>query len=478
MKTRQILFSICVGLVAWLGFSHGRMTHDTVVAASPRAASVAPPVVALAEGCVANVQVSNIERVEIGSVSETFLVKWTTTSVCVQSFNVTLAIKRSDGSTRDETQKFDSNIRQGLFKLLGKRDDKLTTQATATVKASGTLAAKTNESKVLNVVTTATQGGAVGSNPTPKPTVAPTFRLSGQVRLKKEGTPVEGATISFELLNNNERKAPQPVETNAQGRWTQDQFPLGTKVRVTAFKTFLVTEPAAREATQTTTVDFVMALPDGNKPAPAAATFSVKGTAKLDSPQGQTPLAGATVTFSVFNNPNGIAQPNVPGPVTTQSDGSWPQNGFTVGVTYRAQIAKPGIVFGLGTTNFTSNTAGQLITDLGFIGTSKTPPPPPSGTFSATGDTVKKANGVISPLAGVIVSFQIANANNVPQPNLPGAVISGANGKWTQSGFSVGVLYRVTASKVGLTFPNGSPTFQSNTNGQVVQVEAMTGQGK
>ncbi len=480
MNTRQIFFLICVGLVAWLGFSHGWMTRDAVVAA---------PIAA--EGCAANVQVNSIERLEIGTVSETFLVKWATTSGCVQSFNVTLTIRRSDGSTRDETQKFEGSVRQGLFKLLGKRDDKLTTQATATVRASGILAAKATDAKALNTATAAPLGNGTGSN-NPKP--APTFRLSGQVRNKKEGNQIQGATITFELLNNNERKAPQPVETNAQGRWTQDGFPVGTKVRVTAVKRFLVTEPVAQVVTQTGAVDFVMFSPDSNKP--AALTFSVKGIAQLNSQKGQTPVAGATVTFFVIN-PNGVAQPNVPGPVTTQADGSWPQNGFTVGVSYQARVAKSGINFGSASANFTGNTAGQTITDLGFIGSpatgptptpkaAPTPPPPtplptptpaPGGVFSAKGKAVSKApDGSLLPIAGCAVTFQILDAKNISQPKLPGSVTTQANGQWTQSGFSVGVLYQVKISKTGVLFQFNTQNLFGNSNGQSVTLPAFGGQ--
>ncbi len=447
MKTQQIFFLICVGLVAWLGFSHGRMTNESVMAASVAATGVA--VAAAAEGCPISVQAISIERVEIGTVSETFLVKWATPSVCVTSFRVTLNIRRADGSTRDETQNFAGSARQGLFKLLGKRDDKLTTRATATVNASGLLAAKATQSKALNIVTGAPVGPGTGSN---NPTPVPTFSLRGQILNSQTGGPLAGVTLEFETVGSPLRKS--SVETNNQGRWTQDGFLVGKQVRITASKRFFVIEPATRTASEGGVVQFSGRPNEIGAPAPtpAAATFSAGGQAKVDNlSQGtQTPLPGATISFKVLNAKPG--QANVPGPVTTGKDGKWSQSGFTVGsFTYQATITKSGVTFGFSTANFGSST-GATVGDVGFLGTIPgTPAPAQPFAASGTVNFFSSSQGTATPLAGATITFRLKNPN-AGAANVPGSVTTQSNGNWSQSGFTGGVLYIATCTKTGVFF--------------------------
>lgn len=336
---------------------------ETVIA--NRAAAPA----AVAESCRPQASITSIERVDIGTITESFLVRWDTTSPCVTSFEVSLTVTRADGSQRSDKRKFDRGARSAVFKLAGKRDDNLTKAAKAVVTATGVLAAKGSLVQNLGIAPGVGSGGAQAKAPTPAP--IPTFKIQGKVINAQNGTPLTGAEIFFDVVGGGGRVS--STKSDSLGRWEQGGFPIGKKARVTAFKPFFIIEPAELLVDENTGIAQFTARPsnNGSKSAPTPAqTFTAGGRAVVNSlSQGtQTPLPGATISFTLLNTKPGQAK--APGPVTTQKDGRWSQSGFTAGFTYQARISKSGVAFNIATANFASSN-GQPVNDVGFIGTVK-----------------------------------------------------------------------------------------------------------
>jgi hypothetical protein len=101
---------------------------------------------------------------------------------------------------------------------------------------------------------------------------------------------------------------------------------------------------------------------------------------------------------------------------------------------------------------FVTSTSNASIS--GTSGTFSIIAPLPLVTFSAGGTASNKTGG----LSGVIMKFNRISGTGT----VPGTVKTGTNGIFSQSGFTVGTMYKVTPSKTGYTFTPASVTF---TNG-------------
>jgi hypothetical protein len=369
MQNRLFWFGLLAVSAVGFGWGYTRPTQPALAAPAHAITNHVGATAAVAESCRPQATINSIERIEIGSITETFRVRWGTTSPCVDSFEVSLLVTRADGSQRSDKRKFDGGARSAEFRLAGKRDDNLTKIAKAVVNATGVLAAKGGMVQDLGIAPGVGSGGNQSSAPTPPP--IPTFKLQGKVINAQNGTPLAGVELFFDVVGGGRRVS--STKSNSQGRWEQGGFPIGKKVRVTAFKPFFTIEPAELLAGEDSgIVQFTARSSNaGANPTPTPQqTFTAGGRAVVNSlSQGtQTPLPGATISFTLLKAKPG--QANVPGPVTTQKDGRWSQSGFTTGFSYQARISKSGVTFNISTANFTSST-GQTVDDVGFIGTVK-----------------------------------------------------------------------------------------------------------
>ncbi|MGE0128891.1 MAG: hypothetical protein AB7U82_12495 [Blastocatellales bacterium] len=373
-QNRLFWFGLLALSAVGFGWGYTRPTQPALAAPGHANANHVGAHAAFEEGCRPEASITGIERIEIGAITETFRVRWSTSSPCANSFEVSLLVTRADGSQRSDKRKFEGGIRSAEFRLAGKRDNNLTKIAKAVVNATGVLAAKGSLTQSLAIgpgVGSGGPGGGSGGGQAPAPPPIPTFKIQGKVINAQKGTPLEGVKLTFDVVGSG--RGTSSTESNSQGRWRQDGFPVGKKVRVTATKRFFIIEPAEQLVSEGAGIVQFIGRPNdvGAKPVPTPSqTFTAGGRAVVNSlSQGaQTPLPGATISFAALNAKPG--QANVPGPVTTQKDGRWSQSGFTVGFTYRATISKSGVTFNFSTANFASST-GQPVNDVGFIGTVK-----------------------------------------------------------------------------------------------------------
>jgi hypothetical protein len=129
--------------------------------------------------------------------------------------------------------------------------------------------------------------------------------------------------------------------------------------------------------------------------------------------------------------------------VLTDANGNWSLvGGFTAGIAYRVTPSKVGVIFTPASRDFSSSTSA-----LNFTG---------SMSFSGSGQVVDNAGGFGIP--GVMMIFTIFKGSG----NIPAQVTTDASGKWSQTGFTAGVTYRVTPSKAGLTFTPNWLDFSAN----------------
>ncbi len=436
MKKQTSWFYLCLVALVWLGLHLGNASDMAA------AVSAAPATVMAAEGCSAGIGNITIQRSSGGN---NFVVSWEAPSPCLNGFEVSLTVIKLSGAERTDTKKINSRTLIATFSFAGDGDLNPIKKARATVKGTGLMAAKGTLTKSLAI------GSGTGSS---APTPVPTFFLRGQILNTQTGTPLVGVKLEFDIVDVLFGRP--AVETNSQGRWVQEGFPVGKQVRITASKRFFVIEPATRTVSEGGVVQF-SGRPNeigGTSPPPAAATFSATGQAKVDDlAQGtQIPLGGATITFSV-QNANGT-KPNIPGPVTTQGKGNWNQSGFTVGVIYKATISKSGITFSNSTALFTGSSPGQVVSDVGFLGTVGSPPPAPTKPFAVSGQVNVNSQSIqiTSPLSGATITFKLKNPSAAGAVNVPGPVTSKSNGSWSQSGFTSGVQYIATCTSTNVVF--------------------------
>jgi hypothetical protein len=98
--------------------------------------NVIPNPDSLPAACRASVRVLSTEKVETGSLSETFLVKWSTDLACLSSASVTVTATRQDGSRESKTETV-KGVNQALVKVFGFRQGNPTVSAAAAVTAAG-----------------------------------------------------------------------------------------------------------------------------------------------------------------------------------------------------------------------------------------------------------------------------------------------------------------------------------------------------
>ena len=229
------------------------------------------------------------------------------------------------------------------------------------------------------------------------------FGLAGRVTAP-DNTGLAGVTLTFTRLSGN-GDVPAPVQTDANGNWSQAGFQDGTTYRVTPSKTNCTFTPAFLDASgANNNLNFVGTVN----------AYGVSGTA---SP-------GATLTFTRVSG-NG----NLPGPVQAGANGNWSQSGFQPGTTYRVTPSKSGCDFTPPSRDFDA-----ARNDLNF-----------TCFFGLAGHVTTSGN---AGLAGVTLTFTRVSGTG----GIPAAVQTDANGNWSQTGFADGSVYRVTPSKSGFTF--------------------------
>jgi hypothetical protein len=253
-----------------------------------------------------------------------------------------------------------------------------------------------------------------------------TFTGSGQVIDSAGGFGIAGVTMTFKLVSGSGAFIP-PVTTDAAGKWSQTGFTVGTTYRVTPSKSGLSFSPLGRDfSTNNTALNFT---------AIASVSFSASG--KVSDSNG-LPLAGVTMTFSVVSGKG-----SAPKPVQTGFDGTWSTGQvFAAGTAYRVTPSWKGVIFTPKSRDFSSSTSA-----LNFTG---------STSFSGSGQVVDRAGGF--GIAGVTMTFTIVKGSG----NTPAPVTTDASGKWSQTGFTAGVIYRVTPSKLGLSFTPKWLDFSAN----------------
>jgi hypothetical protein len=301
------------------------------------------PIVAAAvvvEKCTPEVKVTSLERVEIGSLSETFLVKWTTNSSCTTSFNVRIEATRKDNAFRAEEKKAEANERSALVKVHGSRSDNLSKSVRAFITATGVLAGRGQ----TTVQAGGPFGNGVGSNPT--------FTVAGRV-VDAQGAPIAGVKLRFGfIVPNGFGPSGQSTQSDANGKWQIPNVTTGNSVVITPEKPNFTFNPAS----------ISKAVADANvvfTGTPPPATFAVSGRVTGVNKAG---IADVTISFN-FSNLKAGQKAVAPGPVKTDANGNWSQSGFTGGVQYQARASKP---------NFTFNPAALIIagavSDLRFTG--------------------------------------------------------------------------------------------------------------
>jgi hypothetical protein len=317
--------------MAALGLSLGDVMSAGAVEeaiAEPR-----PVGAAAAEGCTPEVTITNVERVEIGTLSETFLVRWSTEAVCINEFDVKVEATRQDGSRKTDSKTVGKNDRTALVKVFGSRQDNLSKRVSVLVIGKGVLAGKG----------TLTSGTTAVATQQPAVATVPTFTLGGVVR-DGQGNPIPGVRISFSPAPGGKnlsptpgksQNTPAPVQTDGRGVYQQSGFPAGQPFKVTPTKPGFTFNPPS------TVIEVKSDRERFDFTGIQSQVFSVSGRVISKDQKG---IAGATVTFKLVNASPG-QKANLPGPVKSDANGNWSQSGFTKGFTYEANVSKPNFSF-------------------------------------------------------------------------------------------------------------------------------------
>jgi hypothetical protein len=136
MRTGKCLLLICLTAVLPGSAGAGRWMRTSVASPQLAGANVIPNPESLSAACRGTVNVLSTEKVETGSLSETFPVKWSTDFKCQTDASVTVTVTRKDGSRETKTETVKS-VNQALVKVFGFREGNPTVSAAATVVAAG-----------------------------------------------------------------------------------------------------------------------------------------------------------------------------------------------------------------------------------------------------------------------------------------------------------------------------------------------------
>ncbi|MEP7271566.1 MAG: hypothetical protein ABI882_08665, partial [Acidobacteriota bacterium] len=197
-------------------------------------------------------------------------------------------------------------------------------------------------------------------------------------------------------------------------------------------------------------------------PTPAP-TFALQGT--VTNSQNGSPVAGVRITLDVVGTPRGTTS------IDTNNQGRWQQGGFPIGSKVRVTASKRFFVIDPAE-RVVAEEAGlvQFTARPNEIGIAPTPTPPQA--FTAGGKAVVNSisQGTQTPLPGATISFKVLNAQP-GQANVPGPVTTQKDGRWSQSGFTVGPFtYQATISKAGVTFSFATANFGTSTPATVGDV--------
>jgi len=251
------------------------------------------------------------------------------------------------------------------------------------------------------------------------------FDASGWVTTSS-GTGISGVTMTFTSISGS-GVIPAPVQTDADGKWSQTGFQPGTTYLATPGKTGYTFSPANRNFSSASSVL--------NFTGTASSTgFNASGRTATNTGTG---ISGVTMTFNRYSGTGAI-----PASVQTNADGNWSQTGFQPGTTYRVIPTKSGSTFSPSYRYF-NNTS----TALNFTGTA------PVSSFTGSGRVTNSGTGI----SGVTMTFNRYSGTGA----IPAPVQTDASGNWTQTGFQSGTTYRVTPGKAGYTFSPASLTFSS-----------------
>jgi VWFA-related protein len=239
----------------------------------------------------------------------------------------------------------------------------------------------------------------------------PPYPVSGRV-VDESGNGVEGVVVSFWVRSGN-GSARSVVVTDAGGRWSQANFAAGVDFGVGFKKEDWAFTPSWTRFN----------APLGEIVIVGAGPYAVSG--RITDADGN-PIAGVKIVFS----PRRGTQKTPPAAVSG-GDGTWSQSGFVRGNTYWAVPAANSTSFSPGYREFSGPA-----TDLDFV---------ESPRYAISG---RALNSEGNPEPGVTIVF--ASVRRSAQ--VPAAVTTGSDGKFTQSGFAPGSPYRATAQKAGWTF--------------------------
>lgn len=254
------------------------------------------------------------------------------------------------------------------------------------------------------------------------------FTIAGRV-IAVTGTPIAGVTVTFTRTAGT-GAMPAPVVTDLNGRWTQTGFRAGSSYRATpSYASYLFSPPTKDFSGPLTDIIFqhVNVVPNPQ-------TLS----GQVITPVG-APVAGVTISFALVSG-NEPAPP----PVLTDGNGQWQQSGFRANTLYQVTAVKDGCAI---TPAFHRTTAPKH--DLIFSATAQ--------GFGAGGQVVTIVG---QPMSGVTLTFARVTGGGA----LPAPAQTDANGRWQQTGFAAGTVYRVTPSKPGFIFIPETRTFSGPIN--------------
>ncbi len=239
------------------------------------------------------------------------------------------------------------------------------------------------------------------------------YSFSGVVQTSM-GDGVAGVTVVFSLVGG-QGDLPGPVTTDGAGRFSQSGFSEGAEYSAEPRKAgWLFGPPRIEFSAGTENAIFI-----GRPP------FSIFGRVTDGRGVG---VPGVTLTFSLLSRAGAV-----PGAVTTNANGEFSQEGFTNGAEYRVTPEKDDLRFSPVGRDFSVETASSALT---FV---------LAAPYTLSGRVVDTAGKGV---AGVEVSFLCMTGDG----ELPAAVFSDEVGFWTQSGFSYGFGYVVSAKKAGYAF--------------------------
>ncbi|PKM85882.1 MAG: hypothetical protein CVU87_14080, partial [Firmicutes bacterium HGW-Firmicutes-12] len=240
--------------------------------------------------------------------------------------------------------------------------------------------------------------------------------------------PIKGVKIEFSSVSGT-GNVPVSVMTDTNGQWQQDGFFNGSIYRVTPVVSASAgyTMPGLARTIGIGATSYVLTpsyfeVDSRNISLNCQVTLGYTASGQATGADGQ-PLPGVAMTFSQVRGTGSIPQP-----VITDSEGHWSQSGFQDGTEYRVTPGKDNSVFTPENRAFSN-----ISSDLDFT----------AGSAYAVSGQVTMDNA--QPLSGVSITFTKSQGTGNP----PAPVITGADGRFSQLGFTQGVGYQVRAEKRG-----------------------------